>query len=197
MGAMEEGHRRFEKVWEGTHILCCVWRDLRGVDVHSAASDEDSSPLAQQFMQAWLQSVIICNHDWNHVYHWWLLIRLYQGGGIYIQGGTVNIDTSQISSNTATNYVSAFSNLLKPSMAFFHDPAGWLQLCDCNYDYWNSCMLESWVALALFGRMWADGTQFKPSMSFSHGPHDWLYILPWMIAIMIDEMIACRGRNSN
>ena len=46
-----------------------------------------------------------------------------QGGGIYIDGGTVNIDTSQISSNTAT-WVSTFSNLLKISVVFFHGAAG-------------------------------------------------------------------------
>ena len=47
-----------------------------------------------------------------------------QGGGIYIDGGTVNIDNSQISSNEAKYSVSTFSNVLKPSMTFFHGPHG-------------------------------------------------------------------------
>ena len=48
---------------------------------------------------------------------------MHQGGGIYISGGTLNIDNSLISSNTA-DYVSTFSNLLKPSIAFFQGPHG-------------------------------------------------------------------------
>jgi large exoprotein involved in heme utilization and adhesion len=73
----------------------------------------------------WLQSCD-CNHDDHLWLQSWLPKRLCQGGGIYISGGTVNIDTSQILSNTAYR-VSTFSNLLKNSMAFFHDPHGWLQ----------------------------------------------------------------------
>ena len=51
-GVMEEGNRRFEKVWEGTHSICGIWWNLGVVNVHSAIIDVDSSALMKSFQQS-------------------------------------------------------------------------------------------------------------------------------------------------